>query len=62
MKLFQSKIFALIAGIAIAAQLLVACAPAISAPIQESTQQTHSHDAPDSTVLNSAESAPEIDS
>lgn len=52
MKLFQSKLFALIAGVAIAAQLLVACAPAISA---------HSHTAPHSPALNPAESAPKND-
>ena len=52
MKLFQSKLFALIASVAITAQLLVACAPA---------QLTHSHTATDSTVLKSPESAAKID-
>jgi len=61
MKLFQSKLFALIASVAIAAQLLAACSPAISAPTQESTEPPHSHAAPDSKVLNSAESASTTD-
>ena len=53
MKLFQSKLFALIAGVAIAAQLLVACAPALS---------IHSHAESQSSGLNSAESASRSDS
>jgi hypothetical protein len=61
MKLFQSKFFALLASAAIAAQLLVACSPAQSAPTQESIEPPHSHIATDLTVLNSAESAPKND-
>ena len=53
MKLFQPKLFALMAGIAIAAQLLAACAPA--------TQLHHSHDAPQQTSLDTAKSAPSLD-
>ena len=54
MKLFQSKLFALIAGVAIAAQLLVACSPAAPAP-------THSHAEQHPSTLNPAESAPKND-
>ena len=54
MKLLQSKLPALIAGIMIAVQLLVACAPA--------TYPHHSHDAPHLQTLNSAESVPHVDS
>src|SRR5687768_3610984 len=61
MKLFQSKMFALIASATIATQLLAACSPAVFVPAQESTEPHHSHSAPDSTVLNSAESAPTTD-
>jgi len=59
MKLFQSNIFALIAGVAIAAQLLTACTPAISALAQE---PHHSHTEPHPSALNPAESAPKNDS
>jgi len=53
MKLFQLKTFALIAFVAIAAQLLAACAPA-----------THLHESPDAPYLeslNTAESAHKMD-
>jgi hypothetical protein len=54
MKLLQSKFPALMAGILIAVQLLVACAPA--------THPHHSHDTPQPQTLNPAESAPHVDS
>ena len=53
MKLPQPKLFALITGIAIAAQLLAACAPA--------TQPHHSHNAPQQTSLDTTKSAPSLD-
>jgi hypothetical protein len=58
MKLFPSKIFALIAGVAIAAQLLTACSPAVPAPIHEPTMPHPSAIAP---PASSTESTSEID-
>jgi|GEM_PF-180031 len=61
MKLFQTKIFALIAGVAIAAQVLVACVPSMPASTQETTQHARLHAALNSSTLNPAESASMID-
>src|SRR5687768_1449286 len=57
MKRFQSKIFALFAVAVIAALLLAACG-AVPAPVQEVSEQTHSHTEPDQVALNPAESVP----
>lgn len=59
MKLFQSKILALIAGAAIAAQLLAACAPAITPPTQE---PPHAQSGLHSQIPNPEGFTPESDS
>ena len=61
MKLFQRKMLALIAGFAIAAQLLAACAPAAAVPTWGPTEPVHSHTAPHPVTPNAAESAPTTD-
>lgn len=60
MKLFQSKMFNLFAVALIIAQLLAACGAA-AAPIQEVTEQTHSHTEPHQIALNSGEPSHQAD-
>jgi len=62
MTLFKSKPYVWIACVMIAAQLLAACAPAISAPNQAVTQPQHSHTSPDSPVLSRTGSASHVES
>jgi hypothetical protein len=59
MKLFQSKIFTLIAGVAIAAQLLVACSPATPTHTHEPTTSHPSEN--ESIATTSTESTSGID-
>ena len=52
MKRLQSKMFVLFAVFAIAAQLLSACVPAVTAPIKDVEKPSHSHTEPHETNLN----------
>src|SRR5512145_173399 len=60
MKLFQSKLFALFAVVAIAAVLLAARGAAPVA-VQEVSEPVHSHTEPHETTLNVSESSPHAD-
>ena len=61
MKPFQAKFFTVIAIVTMAAQVLAACSPAISARAEQPARSTHSHTSPTSMDLNPSSSAPMTD-